>query len=154
MIPARCLNMCLFNAQGFHITCGILVKSLCWFGCQGNPVCVRGMGTKGHKCHLVSPFSYVSISHLFEFRWRALSYEFTSVYKNFLIFLKVCGPALSKGISFAFLVHGNMLWSCMWCLFWIALLHVWFFRSSECSCASGREGWYFSSEPSSVILPL
>lgn len=108
MIPARCLNTCLFNARGFHITCGILVKSLCWFGCQGDPVCVCGMGTKGHKCHLVSPFSYVSISHLFEFRWRVLSYEFTSVYKNFLIFLKVCGPALSKGISFAFLVHGNI----------------------------------------------
>lgn len=35
------------------------------------------------------------------------SYEFTSIYKYFLIFLEVCGPAFSKGICSAFLVHMN-----------------------------------------------
>lgn len=107
----------------------------------------------GHKKTQMSSFSYVNISHLLEFRWRALGFRFSL--QEFLNFLKIMWASLVQGNKLCiFSSREHMLWRCTWCLFWIALLHVWIFRSSECSRASGREGWYFSSEPSSVILPL
>lgn len=67
-----------------------------------------------------------------------LSYEFTLVYKNFLIFLKVCEPALSQGISFAFLVHVNICCGAVCDVY--SELPCYMCDSSECSRASGREG--------------
>lgn len=108
MILARCLIRVCLIPWAFISLVEIQELVLVWLP---GKCCVCGMGTKGHQCHLVQSFSYGSTSPLFEFRWTVLRYEFTSVYRNFLVFLKAWGgPALSKGISLTFLVHVSICW--------------------------------------------
>ena len=86
----------------------------------------------------------MSISHLFEFTWRLFSYEFTSVYKYFLIFLEVCGPAFSKGICSAFVVHVNLCCGAVCCVCSELLSDIWEGRSmvfGTCVSKPSRLNW-------------
>lgn len=73
--------------------------------------------------------------------------------QEFLNFLKSCGPALSKGVSFAFLVHVNICCGAVCDVY--SEMPYYMCESSECSCASGNGGlifffWIFFSNPSFI----
>lgn len=73
--------------------------------------------------------------------------------QEFLNFLKGMWASLvprNKLCIFSSCEH--MLWSCMWCLFWVALLYVWFFRMLSCIWEGGLIFffWTFFSNPSLI----